>query len=159
MFNSFFIIIGDLYFSIYYRIKNFSLKRGNSSSDDFDLSSRFDFNESKGSNDKKISFNHLRQLFLKYFLSKQAIAIVFPVFLILFIFSLELSLMFIVLMGMLYIFMIYYPKIRQKRMYADLNFELPYALRHMGIELKSGKGLHDTLVTVANADYGSFQRN
>ena len=28
----------------------------------------------------------------------------------------------------------------------------------MGIELKSGKGLQDTLLTVANANYGSFSR-
>ncbi|WP_407413424.1 type II secretion system F family protein [Methanobrevibacter sp.] len=49
-----------------------------------------------------------------------------------------------------------YPQIKQKRSYNDLNQELPYALRHMGIELKSGKGLHDTLITVANAHYGSF---
>ena len=28
----------------------------------------------------------------------------------------------------------------------------------MGIELKSGKGLHDTLITVKNADYGSLSR-
>ena len=52
----------------------------------------------------------------------------------------------------------FYPQMKQKRSYGDLNQELPYALRHMGIELKSGKGLHDTLVTVANANYGSFSR-
>ena len=59
---------------------------------------------------------------------------------------------------MLYIFIKFFPQIKQKRQFNDLNQELPYALRHMGIELKSGKGLHDTLITVANANYGSFSR-
>lgn len=59
---------------------------------------------------------------------------------------------------MTYIFVIYYPQIQQQRNYSDINQELPYALRHMGIELKSGKGLHDTLRTIKNANYGSLSQ-
>jgi flagellar protein FlaJ len=45
---------------------------------------------------------------------------------------------------------------KEQRSYGDLNQELPYALRHMGIELKAGRGLHDTLATISNANYGSL---
>ncbi len=72
--------------------------------------------------------------------------------------GLEITLMYSTLIGMLYIFIFYYPQIKTKRGYDDLNQELPYALRHMGIELKSGKGLHDALMTVKNADYGSLSK-
>ena len=59
---------------------------------------------------------------------------------------------------MIYIFTFYYPQIKQKHSYSDLNQELPYALRHMGIELKSGKGLHDTFISIKNAEYGSLSK-
>ena len=51
-----------------------------------------------------------------------------------------------------------YPKLKRKRQYNDLNLELPYALRHMGTELKSGKGLYDTLTTISNSNYGSLSQ-
>ncbi|MGN0176629.1 MAG: type II secretion system F family protein [Methanobrevibacter sp.] len=59
---------------------------------------------------------------------------------------------------MTYVFVIYYPQIQQQRNYSDINQELPYALRHISIELKSGKGLHDTLRTIKNANYGSLSQ-
>ena len=71
---------------------------------------------------------------------------------------LEICAMYLVMVGMAYVFLIYYPKIKEQKNYSDLNRELPYALRHMGIELKSGKGLHDTLRTIRNSDYGSFSK-
>ncbi|WP_409199971.1 type II secretion system F family protein [Methanobrevibacter sp. DSM 116169] len=49
-----------------------------------------------------------------------------------------------------------YSKIKKNRKYDDITNELPYALRHMSTDLKSGKGLHDTLNTIASNDYGSF---
>ena len=70
----------------------------------------------------------------------------------------EISLMYLVIVGMFYVFLIYYPKIKEQQSYSDLNQELPYALRHMGIELKSGKGLHDTLLTIKDANYGTFSK-
>ncbi|MBQ6344889.1 MAG: type II secretion system F family protein [Methanobrevibacter sp.] len=66
--------------------------------------------------------------------------------------------MYLVMMAMFYVLVIYYPKIKEQKGYSDLNQELPYALRHMGIELKSGKGLHDTLLTIRDADYGTFSK-
>lgn len=65
---------------------------------------------------------------------------------------------FATVISMLYVFVLYYPQIRTQRGYSDFNRELPYALRHMGIELKSGKGLHDTLITIKDADYGTFSK-
>lgn len=71
---------------------------------------------------------------------------------------LEITGMFLTTLIMLYIFILYYPQIKVQRGYSDLNQELPYALRHMGIELKSGKGLHDSLITIRDANYGTFSR-
>ena len=70
----------------------------------------------------------------------------------------EIGGIYLVMMGMFYVLVIYYPKIKEQKGYSDLNQELPYALRHMGIELKSGKGLHDTLLTIRDADYGTFSK-
>ena len=70
----------------------------------------------------------------------------------------EIMGIFLTTIAMLYIFILYYPQIKNQRSYSDLNQELPYALRHMGIELKSGKGLHDTLITIKDADYGTFSK-
>ena len=72
--------------------------------------------------------------------------------------SLEISGMYLVIVMMIYLFLLYYPQIRDQRSYGDLNQELPYALRHMGIELKAGRGLHDALVTIRDADYGSLSK-
>ena len=70
--------------------------------------------------------------------------------------GIEYGLLTIVLLGLIAGVILYYPKIRDSQNYDDLNLELPYALRHMGTELKSGKGLYDTIQTISNADYGSF---
>ena len=119
----------------------------------------FDISQIQNLKEENNSFDDFRSIFLKYFLSKNVLAISIGFALVLLVFSgLEIALMFIVIMIMLYIFIKFLPQIKQKRQYYDLNQELPYALRHMGIELKSGKGLHDTLITVANANYGSFSR-
>lgn len=72
--------------------------------------------------------------------------------------ALEIGGIYLVIVVMLYVFTFYYPQIKEKNSYSDLNQELPYALRHMGVELKSGKGLHDTLITIKNSDYGSLSR-
>ncbi|MDO5848412.1 MAG: type II secretion system F family protein [Methanobrevibacter sp.] len=72
--------------------------------------------------------------------------------------GMEISvIMFITIFSMLGL-ILHYPKLNQKRQYNDLNIELPYALRHMSTELKSGKGLYDTLTTIANSNYGSLSK-
>lgn len=103
--------------------------------------------------------DEIRDLLLPYMLSKQFIIILSVLtVLISFLTSIEISAMYLVIVFMAYVFVIHYPDMKEKRNYSDLNQELPYALRHMGIELKSGKGLHDAILTIRNADYGSLSR-
>lgn len=49
---------------------------------------------------------------------------------------------------------ILYPKSSAKKRADDISLELPFALRHMSTELKSGIGLYKTLQAIAVADYG-----
>ncbi|WP_407422736.1 type II secretion system F family protein [Methanobrevibacter sp.] len=101
----------------------------------------------------------IRNLLLEHLFDKRVIAILIVIFIMTSSFlALELGGIYLVIIMMFYTFTIYYPQIKEKNSYSDLNQELPYALRHMGIELKSGKGLHDTLMTIKNADYGSLSR-
>ena len=148
MFDKVFIGIGSIVVLIYNLIFNFKLPKSDNSKTDILK------NKSEDS-----FFDRLRATFMDKFLAKQVMAIwIFIASVLLLLFGVEISGIFAVSVAMVYIFMIKYPQIKQQRSYNDLSFELPYALRHMGVELKSGKGLHDTLITVANADYGSFSR-
>ena len=98
-----------------------------------------------------------RDRFLNYFLNKSAIfSLLASLVLVGFFMGWELSAMCLVLVLMIYFYMLHYPEIKSQKSYGDLNHELPYALRHMSIELKSGKGLHDCLMTIKNSDYGSI---
>ncbi len=60
------------------------------------------------------------------------------------------------LLGFLIVVLIalYVPKSKAKKRAESLNVELPFALRHMGTELRAGIGLYKTLQTIATADYG-----
>lgn len=103
--------------------------------------------------------DEIRDLLLGYMLKKQVIILLLVLcVLISFLTGIEIGAMFLIIVFMLYVFVLYYPDMKDKRSYSDLNQELPYALRHMGIELKSGKGLHDAMLTIRNADYGSLSR-
>ena len=103
--------------------------------------------------------DELRDILLDYMLTKAAIGLILIIDIILLIFtSLEIAGIFLTIVSMTYVFIFYYPTIKEQRGYSDLNHELPYALRHMGIELKSGKGLHDALLSIKNSDYGSLSR-
>lgn len=158
MFDKLFIGIGNAVFIIYYSIIHFKIPKFKISEKKQKGYGGFNVEQSGESGNKDI-INNLRQYFIDYFLSKKIILILVIVGIILsVILGFELAGIYFCLIAMSYIFMIYYPQIIQQRTYNDLNLELPYALRHMGIELKSGKGLHDTLVTVANEDYGSFSK-
>ncbi|MBR2558703.1 MAG: type II secretion system F family protein [Methanobrevibacter sp.] len=119
-----------------------------------------DFEESpKSENVENDRIELIRNILQKYLFKKRAIPILIIIFIMISCFiSLELGGIYLVIMAMIYVFTVNYPQIKEKNSYSDLNQELPYALRHMGIELKSGKGLHDTLITVKNADYGSLSR-
>lgn len=101
----------------------------------------------------------VRDLLLNYMLNKMILIVLAAILLLLTIFTTpEISGIFIVITLMTYIFIFYYPKIKREHGYSDINQELPYALRHLGIELKSGKGLHESLITIRNANYGSLSK-
>ena len=99
----------------------------------------------------------IRDELVKYMLKRHVLIIILIIAVLLTSFSgLEIGVMYLVSVAMLYLFLLYYPQMKEQRGYGDLNQELPYALRHMGIELKAGRGLHDALATISNANYGSL---
>ena len=144
-------------------VKSFSLKGSENETgkeDNPKVFSMLDFEKSpKSENVENDRIELIRNILLKYLFKKRAIPILIIIFILISCFiSLELGGIYLVITAMIYVFTTNYPQIKEKNSYSDLNQELPYALRHMGIELKSGKGLHDTLITVKNADYGSLSR-
>ena len=144
-------------------VKSFSLKGNENETgkeDNPKVFSMLDFEKSpKSENVENERIELIRNILQKYLFKKRAIPILIIIFILISCFiSLELGGIYLVITAMIYVFTANYPQIKEKNSYSDLNQELPYALRHMGIELKSGKGLHDTLITVKNADYGSLSR-
>lgn len=161
MLNDFFVIIGGIALSIIGFFRNLSLESIKLEKSDEINSEIFEKLDLSAQPIKKSEgrFDEIRNMALKYLLNRNIILVEIIV-LVLFtlLTSLEISGIYLVSIMMLYLFMFYYPQIREQRSYDDLNQELPYALRHMGIELKAGRGLHDALVTIRDADYGSLSR-
>ena len=165
IFKRFFIALGGMFLFVVNSIKGISLKdikikKEDNSKLDLKMFSRINF-ESKNENPKKNEdkIYIIRNKLVKYFLNKKTIILLIAVLvLIIYLTSFEIGGIYLILITMTYTFLIYYPQIKEKNSYSDFNQELPYALRHMSIELKSGKGLHDTLVTIKNSDYGSLSK-
>ena len=141
-------------------LKDIKIKKEDNSKLDLKMFSRINFeseNENPKKNEDKIYI--IRNKLVNYFLNKKTIILLIAVlFLITYLTSFEIGGIYLILITMTYTFLIYYPQIKEKNSYSDLNQELPYALRHMSIELKSGKGLHDTMLTIKNSDYGSLSK-
>ena len=141
-------------------LKDIKIKKEDENKLDLKMFSRINF-ESKNENPKKNEdkIYIIRNKVIKYFLNKKTIILLIAVLvLITYLTSFEIGGIYLVLVTMTYTFLIYYPQIKEKNSYSDLNQELPYALRHMSIELKSGKGLHDTMLTIKNSNYGSLSK-
>ena len=154
-------MIGEIALSAVSFIKNINFKGEKSDGEKiFSIFSKLNLEKNRPSsmkNDDRI--DEIREYLLPIMIKKSSIATILLLFILLSaVASLEISGIYLVVIAMFYIFLIYYPKIKQQRSYSDLNQELPYALRHMGIELKSGKGLHDTLLTIRDAEYGTFSK-
>ena len=99
----------------------------------------------------------IREILLKYMMKRYVMFLLLVILLLLILkSSIELSGIYLVCIIMLYVFLLFYPQMKTERSYSDLNQELPYALRHMSIELKSGKGLHDSIQTIRDGNYGSL---
>ncbi|WP_295590834.1 type II secretion system F family protein [uncultured Methanobrevibacter sp.] len=161
--EKFFIAIGEVVLSIIDHLKNLSLKnieiKRNERNTEMDsaIFERLNIDIDVKMPSQEDRFDDLRNALLPYLLTKTSIGIVLLMLILSLLFSsLEITSMILVVVVMIYIFILYYPKIKEQKSYSDINQELPYALRHMGIELKSGKGLHDSMVTIKNANYGSL---
>ena len=68
--------------------------------------------------------------------------------------SFEIGLMILLLFALLTIALVYMPQIKRQNKYSQFSNELPYALRQLSTELRSGKSLFDALDSVVKADYG-----
>ncbi len=160
--SNFFIFIGDLAISIIDFFKNIKSNKEfeNDNENILGILQKLNFEiDVKNSKKEESQLDRVRNILLKYMLTRQLIGMILIVSALLAILTdLEIFGIFLTIMIMLYIFILYYPSIKEERNYSDINQELPYALRHMGIELKSGKGLHDALITISNADYGSLSK-
>lgn len=163
MFEGFFILVGGFALSIVEFFKNLSLDnvkvdRNKDNEIDTTIFSKLNLElEPQALAKQESRFDEIRDELLKYLLNKHVIFILLLIGLVVMLFAgLELFGIYIVIIAMTYLFILSYPKIKEERSYSDLNQELPYALRHMGVELKSGKGLHDALITIRDANYGSL---
>ena len=159
--KEFFIAIGDIYLSSIGFLKNLSFKQ-NEKKQRFNpkITQKLNLQQNIiSTNNENTLLKKIRALLILYLMNKIIIGILIITFIIIALFiNLELSAIYFILILMTYVFVIYYPQIQQQRNYSDINQELPYALRHISIELKSGKGLHDTLRTIKNASYGSLSQ-
>jgi flagellar protein FlaJ len=157
-------MIGGLFLSLISFFRNISFEslkseRQKGSGIDSSILAKLDFDTDTTHRNYDTKFDKMRDEILEYLLKKQIIVLLFTVLIVLSLLtSLEISAIYLVTVVMSYIFLLAYPQMKKERRYSDLNTELPYALRHMSIELKSGKGLHDALITIRNANYGSLSR-
>ena len=163
MLEGFFILVGGFALSIVEFFKNLSLDNVKVDMDgdneiDTTIFSKLNLElEPQALAKQESRFDEIRDELLKYLLNKYVIFILLLIGLVVMLFTgLELFGIYLVIIAMTYLFILSYPKIKEERSYSDLNQELPYALRHMGVELKSGKGLHDALITIRDANYGSL---
>ena len=155
--SSFFILIGDLTLSLIDFFKDLKFNMDSEKNEENNLEIFERLNLETDTKTPKNEVDAIRDILLKYMLTKPLIGALLIISILLFLLTnLEIFGMFLTMIIMIYIFIFYYPSIKEERNYSDLNQELPYALRHMGIELKSGKGLHDALIAIRNADYGSL---
>ena len=117
-------------------LKDIKIKKEDNSKLDLKMFSRINFeseNENPKKNEDKIYI--IRNKLVKYFLNKKTIILLIAVlFLITYLTSFEIGGIYLILITMTYTFLIYYPQI------------------------KEGKGLHDTMLTIKNSDYGSLSK-
>ena len=162
MLNSFFIFIGGGVLSVVNFFANLSLKRENDGQDkriDPSILEKLNFDVSTKQGKYDTRFDRLRDELLEVLLKRHVIGLLLIGFVaIALIAGPEPGGMYLIIVTMAYIFLLQYPYMKEQRGYSDLNQELPYALRHMSIELKAGRGLHDALITIRNANYGSLSR-
>ena len=67
--------------------------------------------------------------------------------------SFELGLAIFISFLLIAVSIFYYPKIKKQNEYSSFSKELPFALRQLATELRSGKSLFDSLDSIVKSDY------
>ncbi|WP_224425377.1 type II secretion system F family protein [Methanobrevibacter sp. TMH8] len=121
--------------------------------------------ENTTNNDKNIQKGYLNNIVgkkiaeiinIKLFIPSVLAFIVILTILIYFLLGFEIAMAIILLFLMIIFGILFYPKMNKDKSRSEISKELPYALRQMVTELRSGKGLHDTISSIANSDYGAL---
>lgn len=107
---------------------------------------------------KEKTIEKIRTIMLEKINGKTILILALTIIVTSMIFGMEIGIILFIIISLSLATIIRYPQLKRKKQYNDLNLELPYALRHMGTELKSGKGLYDTLTTISNSNYGSLSQ-
>ena len=94
-------------------------------------------------------YNSILKLFAFTFALLSIIALLIGIFI-----SFELGLAVLLSFFILALLILYFPKIKKQNEYSSFSKELPYALRQLATELRSGKSLFDSLDSVVQSDYG-----
>ena len=94
-------------------------------------------------------YNSISRIILIMFLILTAIVALISYFI-----SLELGLAVLITFLMISFSIFYYPKIKKQNEYSSFSKELPYALRQLATELRSGKSLFDSMDSIVQSDYG-----
>ncbi len=68
--------------------------------------------------------------------------------------SIELGLAILIAFFLIGFAIFYYPKIKRQNDFSSFSKELPYALRQLATELRSGKSLFDSMDSISRSDYG-----
>ena len=163
IFNNLFIAIGNITISFFIFLKNIRFRNTevkNEKEIGSILLKRLNIDlETQSVKYESDRIDEIRIVLLNYMLNKRIIvALMAFITISIFFCSIEFMGIILTIIIMFYVFILYYPQIKEQQNYSDINQELPYALRHMGIELRAGKGLHDSMITIRDAEYGSLSR-
>ncbi|MDR1819808.1 MAG: type II secretion system F family protein [Methanobrevibacter sp.] len=163
--NSFFYELGNLTMSIFNK-KNFKLKMNKNllkkilknkifkyEKDDYVFKISNKNNENKSIINMLLQENILNRLNLKLMIPIFLFAILIIFLILNLLLSLEIGLISIIAILLMLFFLSQTPKLRKEKIRIEISKELPYALRQMVTELRSGKGLHDALKSIAISDY------
>lgn len=161
IFNNLFIAIGNITISFFIFLKNIRFRNTevkNEKEIGSILLKRLNIDlETQSVKYESDRIDEIRIVLLNYMLNKRIImALMVFITISIFFCSIEFVGIILTIILMFYVFILYYPQIKEQQNYSDINQELPYALRHMGIELRAGKGLHDSMITIRDAEYGSL---
>lgn len=106
-------------------------------------------------NNKLISIDesNLHDSFLRIIIIIFSI-LTFVVALISYFISIELGLAIFITFFLIAFAIFYYPKIKKQNDYSSFSKELPFALRQLATELRSGKSLFDSMDSISRSDYG-----